>query len=198
MKKIVLPIIIAVAGVGAYFLFFKKNDAGQPEAPKQQALSLEDKTNAFKNSYNVMLTAYMGLKDALVASDTAKASASARELAVAADSLKIDELQADSLLKETARSLAMSISASANALTMESGLPDKRKEFQMIAEYLWPLSQTVKYDGQKLYWQHCPMAFDNSGANWVSDEREVRNPYFGKEMLDCGTVLDSMDYSARK
>jgi Cu(I)/Ag(I) efflux system membrane fusion protein len=39
------------------------------------------------------------------------------------------------------------------------------------------------------------MAFNKQGAYWMSNEREIKNPYFGNEMLNCGSVEDSLDYS---
>jgi hypothetical protein len=39
-----------------------------------------------------------------------------------------------------------------------------------------------------IYKQHCPMAFNNTGASWFSDLPEIRNPYFGNKMLKCGEV----------
>ena len=39
-----------------------------------------------------------------------------------------------------------------------------------------------------IYKQYCPMAFQGEGAYWLSDSKEVRNPYFGDKMLKCGTV----------
>lgn len=35
---------------------------------------------------------------------------------------------------------------------------------------------------------HCPMAFDNRGARWVQRSEAIKNPYFGSEMLSCGSV----------
>jgi Cu(I)/Ag(I) efflux system membrane fusion protein len=200
MKKgILLVLILAVAGVAAYFLFFKKEEKRE-EGEKQKPLAVGEHNNVFSQSYNKLLTAYTGVKDALVASDTAKASAAAMQLKVAADSLKVNEIQGDStgVLKETAMSYASTISSSSHALALEANIAEKRKEFEMIAEALWNLTRTVKYSSQKLYWQYCPMAFNNRGANWVSTEAEIRNPYFGKEMLECGSTQDSLDFSAKK
>lgn len=39
---------------------------------------------------------------------------------------------------------------------------------------------------------HCPMAFDNKGADWLQAGTDVRNPYFGSEMLTCGSVKRSI------
>jgi hypothetical protein len=32
------------------------------------------------------------------------------------------------------------------------------------------------------------MAFDDQGADWLSAEEQIRNPYFGDKMLKCGLV----------
>jgi hypothetical protein len=197
MKKAISVFVLVVVIGAAYFLFFKKGEK-RPEGPKQQPLALEDNTSTFNNSYNILLSAYIGVKDALIASDTTKATAAARVLAVAADSLKVNEIKGDSMLKETARNFASTVSSSALGMAAEPNLNAKRKEFQIIADAMWTLTQTVQYDGQKLYWHYCPMAFDNSGAYWMSNERLVRNPYFGNEMLECGSVQDSLDYSKKK
>jgi Cu(I)/Ag(I) efflux system membrane fusion protein len=198
MKKAISVLILVIVVGAAYFLFFKKGEK-RDEGPKQQPLTLDDNTGAFNQSYNTLLTAYDGLKDALVASDTTKASAAARELRVAADSLKVSEIHGDSTgaIKETAKVYASTISSSAHALSLEANITAKRKEFEMIADALYNLTRTVRYDGQKLYWQFCPMAFNNKGAYWISNEREIRNPYFGNEMLECGSVEDSLDYSKK-
>ena len=39
-----------------------------------------------------------------------------------------------------------------------------------------------------LYHDHCPMAQDNKGAMWLSETKEIRNPYFGDKMMTCGSV----------
>lgn len=38
------------------------------------------------------------------------------------------------------------------------------------------------------YKQYCPMAFKNTGAYWLTDSKEIRNPYFGNKMLKCGRI----------
>lgn len=42
---------------------------------------------------------------------------------------------------------------------------------------------------QIYYIQRCPMANDDKGAEWLSKEKEVLNPYFGASMLRCGEVI---------
>ena len=199
MKKVLIPVIVLVVAVAivAYLFLIKKNGSGPGEEDKQQPLAIEENTGPFNRSFAQLLLSYYQVKDALVNSDAAAASAAAMKLVVAADSLKVDEIQGDSTgkLKEVAKVFTSTISSSATALAAEQDITAKRKEFEMIADVMWNLTRTVRYSGQKLYWQYCPMAFNNKGAYWMSNERSVKNPYFGDEMLECGSVEDSLDYS---
>ncbi len=198
MKKwIIAVVLLGVIGIAAFKIWGKKPEKAADE--KQKPLSISENSGAFNQSFQELLTAYFAVKDALVASDSAKASAAANLLAIAADSLRCNDIQGDSTgtIKLTAKDYAGTISGSARALAGEKELAGKRTEFKMIAESIWTLFQTVHYKGQKVYWQYCPMAFNNEGAYWVSNESTIRNPYFGASMLECGSVEDSLDYSVK-
>ena len=172
----------------------RKSD--EPRAEKPKPLSLGQKSGAFNDSFNELMTAYFSVKDALVETDTVKANAAAANLARAAETLKTDEITGDStgVIKETAKSFAGTITGSALGLRGEQNIDNKRKEFEMISDALWSLTRTVKYEGQKVYYQFCPMAFDNKGAYWLSNDPNIRNPYFGEKMLTCGSTQDSLEY----
>ena len=43
--------------------------------------------------------------------------------------------------------------------------------------------------GGAIYEMNCPMAFDWRGANWLQNHKAVRNPYFGSQMLECGSLV---------
>ena len=195
MKRLLLIIVVlAVAGFTAYKFFGNKDETPRGEKPK--ALSVGASTGAFNDSFNALLDSYFAVKDALVASDTVKANAAAAELAINSENLKTDEIAGDStgVIKETAKNFGGTITGSALALAAEPKIEDKRREFEMISDALWSLGRTVKYTGAKIYYQHCPMAFNNEGANWLSREATIRNPYFGDKMLTCGSVRDSLNY----
>ena len=42
--------------------------------------------------------------------------------------------------------------------------------------------------GGRLVRMHCPMVDDFTGADWLQRGEPLRNPYFGAEMLECGTI----------
>jgi Cu(I)/Ag(I) efflux system membrane fusion protein len=58
------------------------------------------------------------------------------------------------------------------------------------------LTQGVRVFGvvseESVYLVHCPMAFDFRGADWLQSSSEIRNPYFGSEMLECGSVKETL------
>jgi Cu(I)/Ag(I) efflux system membrane fusion protein len=203
MKKTLIVVVALAAIVLVTRPFFCKSDKKSTDQAenaadvKQQPLSVSQNTDVFNQSFTHLLNAYNDLKNTLVASDAPKASAAAQVLRTAADSLKVNEIKGDSTgsIKETAASFSSTIAGSAQALAAEKDIKGQRKEFEQIADAMWNLTRTVRYTGQKLYWQFCPMAFDNKGAYWISYEREIKNPYFGSEMLNCGSVEDSLDYS---
>ena len=199
MKKVLLPVLVLlVAALAAYQFIWKKKDPKPVEEDKQQPLAIGENTDPFNRSYQELLQAYYDVKDALVASDMVKVTDASKKLIVAADSLKVDEIKGDSTgkLKEVAKVFTSNIVSSANNMTGLDDLTTKRREFEQISDVLWNLTRTVRYSGQKVYWQYCPMAFNNKGAYWMSNNRNVRNPYFGEEMLECGSVEDSLDYAA--
>lgn len=43
-----------------------------------------------------------------------------------------------------------------------------------------------------LYKIHCPMYNDNKGAFWISTTKEIKNPYYGQEMISCGEVQEEI------
>ncbi len=66
-----------------------------------------------------------------------------------------------------------------------------RKSFYLLSEQMMLAAKQFGSTGEKpFYILHCPMAFDNTGANWIQTERPANNPYFGEAMLQCGSVKE--------
>lgn len=155
-----------------------------------------------KASASEMATVYFQLADALVNWDTVLANKHAMTLAIAADSLDFSGTT-DSTLITSVLDLSGTIKAESMALAEETDIKEKRREFSMITDNLYPLLQAVQYNGQKLYYQVCPMAFNDSDSGfWISNKAEIVNPYLGTKhpkyasgMLHCGEVVDSIHFA---
>ncbi|MDW7692500.1 DUF3347 domain-containing protein [Flammeovirgaceae bacterium SG7u.111] len=118
------------------------------------------------SSDSKLLVSYFALKDALVATDVEAATAAAKELAENSDNI---------------------IKSSAEAVASVSDVEAQRIAFESVSKEVY---KYVKAQGSNIdvYKQYCPMAFNNTGAFWLSDKEEVLNPYFGDKMLKCGKV----------
>lgn len=164
---------------------------------KDTPLTQSKNSNAFNIQFEHFLTVYFHLKDRLVLTNDTLAITSAKELKAAADSLQLTDLKADQSIIEMAKGYVESISAEAAALSAEKNIEEMRKSFQVISDNMYDLVRTVRYDQQVLYHQFCPMAFNDQGAYWLSATSDVKNPYFGKKMLTCGEVKDSIDFRGK-
>lgn len=119
---------------------------------------------------------YLKLKDVLVASDAAAAQSAGKELAVSL--AKIEGC-------ENTSSIATKISASKD-------LKEQRVQFTALSSDIIALMKHTDINSGKLFVQHCPMANDGEGGYWLSSESEIRNPYYGDEMLNCGSVKETI------
>lgn len=168
----------------------------KPEAgEKATALSQGANSVAFTNAFAQLLTNYYHLKDAFVLSNDTLITKSAGLLKNNADSLNLALMQADSAIVITADSYKQAISADVAAIIAEKNIEERRKSFSTISESMFELIRVVRYNKEKVYQLHCPMAFDNAGANWLNNTASVKNPYFGIKMLSCGEAKDSLDFS---
>ena len=72
-----------------------------------------------------------------------------------------------------------------------AGIESMRKEFEALSkELIVAVGQFGIPQGKTLYKTHCPMAFDNKGADWLQLDENILNPYFGASMLKCGEVKE--------
>jgi hypothetical protein len=169
-------------------------------SPLATPVAIGKQTAAFSESLLTLLTSYYAVKDALIEADTTLANKAAQNLLVAADSLKLSEVKGDTAIVATLNTFRGNIASESRGFLGETNITEKRRAFSMITENLYPFLQAIKYDGQTVYHQLCPMAFnDDEEASWLSNSREVVNPYLGKKhpkyasgMLHCGEVKDSL------
>lgn len=196
-KRVLLFPVLLIA---IFFTFRYCSD--KPEnvvEEKPVPLAVSRNSADFNQLFSRLLDSYYALKEAFVNTDTVKVNSAAAELARNADSLDVNQISGDSsgTVRETAKYFAGTISGSAKGIAGEQELNNKLREFNMITDALWSLTRTVQFDRQKIYYHFCPVAFDNTGAYWLSDKKDTRNPYTAINSTSCGEVTDSVDYSNR-
>ena len=73
----------------------------------------------------------------------------------------------------------------------KSKLDHQREHFAMMSEDVYALVKAFG-GGQTLYHDHCPMYNESIGATWLSEVKEIKNPYMGSSMPKCGTVEEKI------
>tara|TARA_R110000787_G_scaffold8495_6_gene28705 strand:- start:3005 stop:4777 length:1773 start_codon:yes stop_codon:yes gene_type:complete len=143
-------------------------------------------SNDFQNQLNAVFNDYINLKDALVIDDSKNVVGASKRLL---DNLsKVDmKLLTDNETHVHWMSLEKEIKVSATLISETSKIKEQRKYFKNLSS---SLTNAIEVFGvnKKVYHQFCPMADNNKGAYWLSNEEKVINPYFGDAMLTCGEV----------
>ena len=146
---------------------------------------------AFKEQLTALADTYFTAKDALVESDNKKAIEGANEVLSKASEIDM------SLVKDKAHVYWMeqlkAIQSHAKKITETEDLEEQRKQFDFLSQALIKSLKVFGIASDTFYVQHCPMANDNDGADWLSNQEKILNPYFGDKMLTCGTVKDTID-----
>ena len=145
---------------------------------------------SFRQRLEKIIQAYLSLKDALVATDYQAATQKGKAFVaiIQASKLEVTPPPANDYWSKSKVSLLQH----GKMLSMSQNVSGQRKQFEFITTSMVNLMKA--FGTQTTYYiQHCPMAFDNTGADWVSDVEAIRNPYFGDEMLTCGFVDAQID-----
>ena len=141
-----------------------------------------------------IVTNYYTLKNAMTATNAADATNAAAKLAAATDTLQ-SFLQKDSLNSAMSKPYLDTIIIQ-SLLTASFNDPSCEKQrivFGTISSAMYGLLKKTEIRNAKIYHEMCPMAFNDKGATWLSSESDIKNPYFGKKMLECGEVTDTLN-----
>ena len=79
-----------------------------------------------------------------------------------------------------------------NQLSKASNLTEQRLYFATLSKQLYTIFKKMDLKGKALYWNHCPMAMDGKGANWLALSEKINNPYMGLKMPGCGSVKETL------
>ena len=119
---------------------------------------------------------YLELKDALVSSNQAAAK------------------KANEALQKSLKELnnSVKVSDAATVLAKATTLTKQRSAFATLSTEMTKLVKDNDLTMGQLYLEYCPMANNNTGGYWLSNEKEIKNPYFGDRMLKCGRIEETI------
>lgn len=164
-----------------------RQQATTDSATRQTTVPGSTATNPAKE----VLNGYIQLKNAL-AKDNAKDAASAGNTIVAT----LAKVDMKNLSKEQMKSymdIADDLKENAEHIGANAGkIAHQREHFIMLSKDMADLIKTFGNGGETLYKDFCPMANDGKGAIWISETKEIKNPYLGGKMSDCGTIKETI------
>ncbi len=149
------------------------------------------KTNPeFKAQLTNVYNTYLDMKNAFVASDAKKVSIEAKVVKAALKSVDMGLLKGDghTMWMEQLETLNNTI----NAISSSDNLEQQRKDFARFNLVFYKSLKMFGLDNETAYYQYCPMASGSKGAYWLSETEEIRNPYFGEDMMECGETRETL------
>ncbi|HSP82891.1 MAG TPA: efflux RND transporter periplasmic adaptor subunit, partial [Gillisia sp.] len=164
------------------------HDHGQTQQGQTAPIKIEV-SEKVKNELNRLVEDYLGLKDALVKDDYSQARKDA--LAFEKSIGTVDGFNQES--KIVWESYEKELKAHAGIISGAAKIEGMRERFIDLSTTMIGLVKTFGLTNGSLYVQHCPMADNDKGADWLSRSKEIQNPYYGASMLRCGEVTETLN-----
>ena len=135
----------------------------------------------------IVLDNYFEVKNALVKSDQNLTSNKATKLVEAIKNVNMKELEMN--VHMVWMNIMKDLLADANKMVLGKNLDAQRTTFTSLSINMYSLAKVAKYE-TPVFYQFCPMANNEKGANWLSTESIINNPFFGTAMPLCGETIE--------
>ncbi|WP_057936106.1 efflux RND transporter periplasmic adaptor subunit [Algoriphagus resistens] len=143
-----------------------------------------------KDELKPVFDTYFKLKNALTKDELSGSKSRAADMLSALEKVNMAEFKGDA--HNEWMKYSEKIKAALAQISTQKKLEEIRKSFGSVSDELLGLAENFRPLSTKIYVQHCPMADSNRGADWLSLEEKVVNPYFGNAMLTCGEVTKTI------
>ena len=154
------------------------------QSQKTETVKTEAQTQNF--SIEPIVKDYLALKNALVADNDKGAANAGKKLLATIKNVDVNSIPSGK--QKEYEEIADNAKENAEHIGDKAGKIDHQREH--LASLSKDVSDLITLFGssQKLYQDHCPMYNDGKGAVWISETKDIKNPYYGNQMLSCGSV----------
>lgn len=171
------------------------NEAEKHEHPADITRTEEGKPEftvdeVFSEQLEQFFSSYIELKDAYIESDAGKVKREASEAIESLGKVDMNLVEGSALTDWTV--YRDELSRELNNIRQAGDIEKQREHFSKLSYSLYKAIKAFGLGGATAYYDFCPMAFNDKGAYWLSDKKEIRNPYFGDQMLTCGSVEETI------
>jgi len=162
------------------------------EAPASriEIKEFENVDSGVKSQLNRFLSDYFTMNQALIEDNQEGARAAAIELMATVHNFDRSKLRGDQMTFYHEQIAKINIGLT--GITKSDDIEETRLELVKVSEGMYALTKAYHPNESALYYQFCPMAKNGEGANWLSNTKEIINPYMGQRMLKCGRTKEML------
>ena len=185
MKKLIFLGLLLSLSLGVYAQT-KTPDAHAGHDMKKETSAKSSLDSEVQTSVNKMLVNYYAVKNALIADDGKTANSQAGELVKTLAAVPMKKMTEEQ--HKVFMSLSDKIKTGAEQINKNTDVKKQRGHFNDLSNSVFALVKGLNANEKPVYQQYCPM----KKAYWLSDNASIKNPYYGKTMLTCGKVTETL------
>lgn len=163
----------------------------QTSAPVTETIPSDNSTeNPEQGNFSELFSHYQHLTFALSSDNDKEAANASKGMLEALSKIKSDGFSAED--KTTYEDIAADIKEHAEHISDNVGnIAHQREHLVVLSKDFYDIAKEFGTE-KPMYKIFCSMYDDNNGAYWLSDSKEVKNPYYGEDMLTCGEVQEEL------
>ena len=173
-----------IVSYGAFALDATAQLSGKPSLLNRSKTHQMEISAALNQEIAAVVSAYFQVKNSLVKDQMPTTANQILAQALA----KVSSAPGTEKEKVNWEKIMAQLSKSTIEIKRAKDLSEARTHFSSLSATIIQLVETFPLSQQVVYQDFCPMAFTNKGGYWLSEFKEIKNPYFGASMLGCGEV----------
>lgn len=192
MKKIklfVAALLVASTGFFTSCDDTQQKDETVVETPEPTAENREDAVEDKRDELNDVYDDYIDIKDALYKNDADEVRNQVGEMKKALDNFRSSDMAPADI--EQWNTMATEFRKHLDNMQAAKTIAEQRTHFKPLSDHMVKAVKQMGLEDKDAFVMNCPM---KEGGNWVSKDKDVKNPYFGDKdkMASCGSVKETL------
>lgn len=167
------------------------SDAKTTEPTQTEIMPFEGVDQSVKTQINGFLSDYLTLNQALIEDSQDGAKVAGKKLSETVNKFDMSKLAGEQM--DFYHTQQAKLTKSLQGISESADIEETRLELAIISESMYALVKAYHPNESELYYQFCPMAKNGDGASWLSNTKEIINPYMGQRMLACGRTQETLN-----
>ena len=167
------------------------SDAKTIEPNKTEIMAFDVVDQSVKTQINGFLSGYFALNQALIEDNQDGAKAAGKKLSETLNKFDMSKLAGEQM--DFYHTQLAKLTKGLKGINESADIEETRLGLATVSEAMYSLVKAYHPNESELYYQFCPMAKNGDGASWLSNTKEIINPYMGQRMLACGRTEETLN-----